>query len=110
MLALIEQIHGELDHTNLFDCAVYACLLVVFWATAWLGEFVLTTLGAFNPALHVKRSDLSLQRNRNGFEVSTPHTHSNNTHNIYYQIVNCHLPHIKVKSAAEGGEDVFRAA
>lgn len=75
MLDLIVRIHAELDFTNPFDTAVFACLVVVFWATARLGEFVLPTLLSFNPREHVKRSDLSRQHDRNGFEVT-----------------NCHLP------------------
>lgn len=69
------------DQTPL-DVAVYACLTSAFWSTARLGELTVKNLQAFDPASHVKRSDLGERVDRNGFKttvIHVPKTKSNPT-------------------------------
>ena len=63
----------KLNLTLPFDAAFFACLTTTFYSLARLGEFTVPTLKAFNPAQHVKRSDLSHRVDRNSFEVSVFH-------------------------------------
>lgn len=61
---------GILDFSKGLHCAFYACLTTVFWGTARLGEFVLPTLSAFDPAVHVKPSNMSQRSDRQGNNVT----------------------------------------
>jgi hypothetical protein len=54
----IAKLKDRLDLRNSLDAAVFACLSTCFYATARVGEFTIRRLTDFNPALHVKRSDL----------------------------------------------------
>lgn len=58
--AMIEKIREQLDLSQPLDAAVFACLTTTFWSVARLGEFTVPNLKAFDPALHVKRSDVTL--------------------------------------------------
>jgi hypothetical protein len=80
------------DHLDLdvpLDAAVYSCLTTTFYTAAKTGEFTVRTLTSFDPALHVKPSDMRKQQDRNGLEVTT-----------------FHLPYTK---SSANGEDVFYA-
>jgi len=59
-------VRGQLDLTKPLDTAVYACLTTTFYAAARLGEFVVPTLKTFNPALHVKPSDVRTGKRMHG--------------------------------------------
>jgi hypothetical protein len=74
-----------------FDAAVFACLTTCFYAAARLGEFVVPRLDAFSPSCHVTVTNLRVDRNSDGLEVTV-----------------LHLP--QTKSAPLEGEDVFWGA
>jgi hypothetical protein len=78
----------ELESNNL-HIAVYACLTTTFYTAGRLGEFTvkaLTGVNAFNPAIHVKPSDVRIETNEQGLESTV-----------------FHLPRTKV---AQDGEEV----
>ncbi|KAF8835929.1 hypothetical protein BDN67DRAFT_912135, partial [Paxillus ammoniavirescens] len=79
-------IHNQLNLSLPLHTAVFTCLTTTFYATARVGKFTVATLHSFNPATHVKCSDISIQHNRQNLEV-----------------YNFHLPHTK---SAPLGEDV----
>lgn len=67
----ISKLHLQLSNTTPVDVAVYACLTSAFWSTARLGELTVKNLAAFDPVLHVKRSDLGESIDRRGLKVTT---------------------------------------
>jgi hypothetical protein len=81
-ISYIEKIHSSLSETNPLDVAVFACLTSAFWATARLGELTVKNLDAFNPTIHVKRSNLEECTDRKGLKTTSihvPETKSNRT-------------------------------
>ncbi|GBE82476.1 hypothetical protein SCP_0408600 [Sparassis crispa] len=88
-IEILAHIHGKLSLSEPLDAAVWACLTTAFYAVARVGEVTVQNLTAFDPALHVKRSDIRVARDRNGFEETV-----------------FHLP---VTKAAPHGEDIFWA-
>ncbi|KIK76876.1 hypothetical protein PAXRUDRAFT_168549 [Paxillus rubicundulus Ve08.2h10] len=61
------------DNLNLADpadAAVFACLTTMFWCTARVGEFTVPHLDAFNPSLHVKPSNVTHEKDRQGVMVT----------------------------------------
>jgi hypothetical protein len=73
MVAIIIAIAARLDLFNPLDAAVYSCLTTTFFTAARLGEFTLPSLKAFNPTLHVKRSDILFRQDRHGLKVTVFH-------------------------------------
>lgn len=69
----IEKVYAHLSKTDPLDVAVFACLTSAFWATARLGEVTVKNLKAFDPKVHVERSDLKDKVDRRGLEVTTFH-------------------------------------
>jgi len=68
---LIISIGSHLVSDSPLDAAIFACLTSVFYALARLGEFTVPSLKVFDPAKHVKRSDLSFDaEDRHGLRVS----------------------------------------
>jgi hypothetical protein len=88
--AYIERLRTHLDLTTPRHAAAYACLTTTFYAAARLGEFTTRNLKDFDPARHVKPSDVREESDRNG-----------NTITIFS------IPRTKTKI---NGEDVFWAA
>ncbi|KII88827.1 hypothetical protein PLICRDRAFT_110129, partial [Plicaturopsis crispa FD-325 SS-3] len=84
----ITSIRSQLDLDDPVDAAVFACLTTTFYATARVGEFTVQRLEAFDAKIHVKPSDVSVQRYWNSLSVT-----------------NFHLPRTKASQAE--GEDVF---
>ena len=82
----IRTVRGQLNLSLPLHAAVYACLTTTFYAAARLGEFTVPSLSTFDPMLHVKRSDIRTESDRNGLKSTV-----------------FHLPHTKVSSS---GEDV----
>ena len=73
----ISVIRAHFDLSNPFKAAVYACLTTTFYACTWVGEFAIPILTAFKPNSHIKPSNVSSERDRNGLESTTfqlPHT------------------------------------
>ena len=54
----IEKLRPYFSDTKPLDVAVFACLTSAFWSTARLGELTVPNLLAFDPNVHVKRSNL----------------------------------------------------
>ncbi|KAF8811676.1 hypothetical protein BYT27DRAFT_7088953, partial [Phlegmacium glaucopus] len=90
VLSVIIVIAGKLNHSKPLDAAVYACLTTMFYLAAQLGELTVTSLKAFDLALHVKVSDVCHDKDRHGFQVTV-----------------FHLPRTKTTPT---GEDVYWAA
>ena len=66
-------IRTQLDLSLPVHAAVYACLTTTFYAAARLGEFTVKNLTAFDPNLHVKRSDVRVETDRNGLKSTIFH-------------------------------------
>jgi hypothetical protein len=62
IIALKKQLTLDLP----LDAAVFACLTTAFYATARLGELTVKSLGAFDPAQHVKITDVRDSEDRGG--------------------------------------------
>ncbi|KAF8832941.1 hypothetical protein BDN67DRAFT_1018173, partial [Paxillus ammoniavirescens] len=61
------------DNLNLADpadAAVFACLTTMFWCTAQVGKFTVPRLDAFDPSLHVKPSNVTHEKDRQGVMVT----------------------------------------
>lgn len=67
---LISRLAEGLDLDNPLDAAVNACLKVAFWSMARLGELTVRSIKAFDPDIHVKRSDVRTGRDRGNNEVT----------------------------------------
>ena len=76
----IEKLSTVFSTMNPLDVAVFACLTSAFWSTARLGELTVKNLTAFDPKVHVKRSNLGESVDRKGLKTTTidiPETKSN---------------------------------
>jgi hypothetical protein len=51
------------------DASVFGCLTTSFYCAARVGEFTVPTLSSFNPKVHVKPSDMRVERDRNNLEM-----------------------------------------
>ena len=69
----IASIREQLNLADPLDVAVYACLTTTFYTAARLGEFTIRTLEGFDPASHVKPSDVREEQDRNGLRVVVFH-------------------------------------
>jgi len=79
LITHIEKIKQQLDLSKPLDAAVYACLTTAFWTTARIGEFTVPKLDAFQPQLHIKRSDVNVVTDQNSLrqtEFFLPRTKS----------------------------------
>ncbi|KIJ06991.1 hypothetical protein PAXINDRAFT_91135, partial [Paxillus involutus ATCC 200175] len=83
---VLSLMRDNLDLTDPVEAAVFACLTTTFWCTARVGEFTVPRLDAFDPLLHVKPSNVTHEKDRQGLMVT-----------------NFHLPRMKL---ALLGEDV----
>ena len=74
----LTDICNNLDPNNPEEAAILACLTTAFWGTARLGEVTVPRLDGFDPAIHVKTSDVQHGvRDRNDLEetvISLPWT------------------------------------
>ena len=84
----ITTVRDQLNLDDPFDAAVFACLVICFYAVARLGEFLVPRLDAFSPSHHVTVAHLRVDRDASGLEVTV-----------------LHVPH--TKAAPIEGEDVF---
>jgi hypothetical protein len=69
-LSFIESVRTKLQLENPRHAAAFACLTTTFYAAARLGEFTVPNLAAFNPAAHVKPSDVRQDQDWNGNVVA----------------------------------------
>ncbi|KAJ7076772.1 hypothetical protein B0H15DRAFT_955471 [Mycena belliarum] len=69
-VVLITTIRQHLDLTLPLHAAVYSCLTCTFWAAGRVGEFTVKTLTAFDPAKHVKPSDITEAVDRSGHKMT----------------------------------------
>ena len=67
----IEKLRPHFSDTDHLDAAVFACLTSAFWSTARLGELTVKNLSAFDPEIHVKRSDIGESVDRKGLKTTT---------------------------------------
>ena len=67
----IEKLRMHFRDNNHLDVAVFSCLTTAFWSTARLREVTVQNLSAFDPEIHVKRSDVGTRINRNGLKMTT---------------------------------------
>lgn len=68
---MISAIRDQLNLSNPLDAAVFACLTTAFFATARAGEFTVPRLDAFDPAIHVKPSNVSDTQDRQNLRMKT---------------------------------------
>lgn len=71
--ALLKLIFAALDPLNPLHVAIKAAASVIFFSAARTGEFLQKTLVSFEPALHVKPSDLTKKVDRHGHSVTSAH-------------------------------------
>ncbi|KAJ7110350.1 hypothetical protein C8R43DRAFT_1079423 [Mycena crocata] len=65
---IICQLRPHFDLAVPLDAAVWSCLTTLYWSTSRGGEFTVKTLTSFDPAIHVKRSNITDVADRNGLE------------------------------------------
>ena len=87
--AYISTLREHLNLSTPLHSAVFACLTTTFYTAARLSKFTVPNLQSFNPAIHVKPSNISLKHDRNGLATTV-----------------FHLPHTKI---SRNSEDVFWA-
>ncbi|KAG2345618.1 hypothetical protein BDR05DRAFT_974959 [Suillus weaverae] len=68
---MIVAIHEQLNLSHPLDAAVFACLTTSFFATARAGKFTIPCLDAFNPAIHMKPSNVSDTHDRQNLHMKT---------------------------------------
>lgn len=66
-------LHDKLDLDTPLDAAVYSCLTTAFYCTARVGEVTVPTLSSFEPSIHVKPSDMRIERDRSNLEMRVFH-------------------------------------
>ena len=71
--AFISAIRAQLNLNNPFDTTVYTCLTTAFYTCARVGELTVPNLTSFNPATHIKPSDVQTDHDRNGLESTVFH-------------------------------------
>jgi hypothetical protein len=69
-IALIEWIPTALDTTKPLNAAVAAGLTTTFYTIARTGEFTVPAIDKFDPAIHVKHSNIQQQTDHHGLEVT----------------------------------------
>lgn len=70
-IALMQSIFTMLDPADPLHVAVKSTASAIFFAAARSGEFLQKTLSSFDPALHVKPSDVSKKVDRHGNSVTS---------------------------------------
>lgn len=70
---IISTIRDNLNLKSPLHAAVFACLTTAFYATARTSELTIPNLKAFNPAAHIKPTDVRTVRDRPGNEVTNFH-------------------------------------
>lgn len=63
----------KLDSDDPLDAAVRGCLATAFYSIARAGEFTVKNLSSFDPSMHVKRSDVCHETDRNGLATTVFH-------------------------------------
>jgi len=67
----MESLIQHLDPKLPLHAAVIACLTTCFYCTARVGEFTVKNLNAFDPNVHVKKSNMRVEKDRQGLEQTT---------------------------------------
>lgn len=89
-VATLTAIRAQLDLDSPRDAAVWCCATTLLYGVARTGEFTTSKLCAFDPAVHVQRSGIREDTDRQGHKVTV-----------------LRVPFTK---CAAGGEDIFWAA
>ena len=66
---ILKCILGKLDHSKPLDAAIAGCITTSFYSVSWTTEFTQKTLNSFNPASHIKPSDITLKTNHNSLNI-----------------------------------------
>ena len=66
MMSLIK---AELDQTDPFNAAFFACLTTIFYTAACVGEFTVQRLDTFKPSEHITRRGVRDDTDRNGLHT-----------------------------------------
>jgi hypothetical protein len=69
-LALIEMLFSKLDPNDPLDVSVRTCLSSSFFTLVRGGEFTVSSLDSFDPAIHIKPSDVRTTTDRQGLHVT----------------------------------------
>ena len=69
-LTLIEMLFSKLDPSDPLDATVRACLATSFFTLVRTGEFTVSALDSFDPAVDIKRSDVRSATDRHGHHVT----------------------------------------
>ncbi|KIK74212.1 hypothetical protein PAXRUDRAFT_20105 [Paxillus rubicundulus Ve08.2h10] len=65
-ISVLTLMQDTLDLMDPAEAAVFACFTMTFWFTAHVSEFTVPCLDAFNPSLHVKPSNATHEKDRQG--------------------------------------------
>ncbi|KIJ09900.1 hypothetical protein PAXINDRAFT_86812, partial [Paxillus involutus ATCC 200175] len=65
----IKAIRAFLDLDDPGDVTVYACMVIIFYSVARLGEFTVTAISKFDPAKHVTHQNVFFLMDQNGLPV-----------------------------------------
>ena len=86
---IITLFKSQLSPDDPLEAAIFACIAVCFWGIARVGEFMVPSINAFDPAKHITCTGLSQVTDQNGLLV-----------------FKFHLPWTKTSRASENGESV----
>ncbi|KIJ18222.1 hypothetical protein PAXINDRAFT_71666, partial [Paxillus involutus ATCC 200175] len=70
IISVLNMMCNNLNLADPAEAAVFACLTTTFWCTAHVGEFTIPHLDAFDPSLHVKLSNVTHKKDRQGLMVT----------------------------------------
>lgn len=69
----LQLLHALMDPENPRDAAIFACITVVFYCVARLGEFTVQSIKQFDPTKHITRANVSHLHDINGLPVTKFH-------------------------------------
>ncbi|KIN93569.1 hypothetical protein M404DRAFT_35970 [Pisolithus tinctorius Marx 270] len=69
----LELFHSLMDPESLKDAAIFACLTIVFYCVACLGEFTVPVITQFDPQKHITRAHVQHLHDLSGLPVTKFH-------------------------------------
>jgi hypothetical protein len=66
-------IHAHINHDDLLDVAIFACITMSFYSIARLGEFMVPSIKAFNSVKHIIHKNISETKDHSGLTVKKFH-------------------------------------
>ncbi|KDQ18900.1 hypothetical protein BOTBODRAFT_170888 [Botryobasidium botryosum FD-172 SS1] len=67
---IISAIRGQLNLEDNLDAAVFACLTMAFYGIVRVGEFTVKRIRDFDPAIHIKPSNMQIVTDERGFSTT----------------------------------------